>query len=410
MNELKKDQEEKVVGTLLTSPEYLDSVPYLIPDYFEDEGAMFIFSKILELREDNKEITALSVYKAIGDDEYIDYISRLSSDPVGKRLFNRYAKDIYESGKKKYLKEKITEITETSENPDEEIASVLDKMKVKEDVERDYFTETLEKLQWKMNHPNAIYGIKSGIEKFDELTNGFNNGGLYICAGRSSMGKSAFMTSVVSSIEKECGVGIISLEMTATELINRVACIRTKIPYWIIDRGRANNTQFDSFAESVMSLKKLYIDDRGGLTCAQVCAKIRVMVTQNNCKIVFVDHCGLIKVSDKGNLAHEIGKTTSALKSLAKELNIPIVLLCQVNRGVEGEKDKRPRLSDLRDSGRIEEDADCVFFMYRDEYYNPTSDKTRYEKAEVLVLKNRNGACGIINCVFDNQLMKFYEG
>lgn len=409
MDQLKKEQEEKVVGTILTHPEYLDSVTYLLPDYFEDEITRFVFSKIMEVKNSGNEVTAIKVYKSINDESYAEYLSQISTAFLPKRLFNRYAKEIYEYGKNGYLKNKLLEITETSDNPVEEIVSVLDKIKTKEDVERDYFTETLEKLQWKINHPSDVFGIKSGIQRFDDLTNGFNNGCLYVCAGRSSMGKSAFMTSVVSSIEKEYGVGIISLEMTATELINRIACIKTKIPYWIIDRGKANNSQFDLFADAVTNLKKLHIDDRGGLSCEQVCAKIRDMVIQKGCKIVFVDHCGLIKVSDKGNLAHEIGKTTSALKALAKELNIPIVLLCQVNRGVEGEKDKRPHLSDLRDSGRIEEDADCVFFMYRDEYYNPTSEDTRYEKAEILVLKNRNGACGIVNCTFDNKLMKFYE-
>ena len=405
--DLQNYEEKVLLGTILFKPDFLERVSFLIPEYFEDDMHRAMFEKILELRDSGKEITPLNVYKAIGVNP--EYIADVSSQMTTKSVASRYAKDIFDSGKKKYLREKLTQITRESDNVDDEIASVLEKVKNFEEPQKDFLTETLETLQWKMKNPNKVYGIQSGISEFDEKINGFNGGCLYVCAGRSSMGKSAFMTSCISKIEKEVPVGIISLEMTSKELVNRICCIRSRIPYWVIDRGKSTEEQFDRFAEEVMNTKKLFIDDRGGLNCNQICSKITQMVKENGCKIVFIDHCGLIKVSDKGNLAHEIGKATSAIKSLAKELDIPIVLLCQVNRGVEDKKDMRPQLSDLRDSGRIEEDADCVFFLYRGAYYNTEKEPTRYEDAEIIIQKNRNGANGFIKCHFDNQLMYFYK-
>lgn len=138
-------------------------------------------------------------------------------------------------------------------------------------------------------------------------------------------------------------------------------------------------------------------------------AQIRRFVATNKCDIVFIDHLGIIEFDDKLNRAHAIGKVTAALKSLAKELDIPVVSLCQVNRGVEGKESKRPRLSDLRDSGRIEEDADCVVFLYRPEYYNPTRNSKDAESAELIISKNRNGECRIVKCTFNGPFMMFTD-
>ena len=407
MENLQTYEEQTLIGSIMFNPDILEKIPKLIPEYFEEESHRVIFGKIQELYNEGKEITPLNVYKRVK--QIPEYIAELSGMMIGKSVAIRYGRDIYENGKKRYLKEKVSEIAQNSENPDEDIANILDRIRTPEEKNQDYISETLNTLQRKKKNPGSIFGIKSGIKGLDELTNGFSKGGLYVCAGRSSMGKSAFMTSCIAEIEKNAPVGVISLEMTAMEIVTRVCCVRKGIPYWVIDKGKASSNQFDSFAEEALNLKKLIIDDRGGLNCVQVCAKIKEMVKEKGAKIVFIDHCGLIKITGTGNLAHEIGKTTSALKSLAKELEIPIVLLCQVNRGVEGEKDKRPKLSDLRDSGRIEEDADCVFFMYREDYYKHETVKKRYENAEILVWKNRNGACGIVKCVFDNQVMKFYD-
>lgn len=413
MEDVKLYEEQCVIGRILVSPEMLDELPNLEPEYFTNEANKNVFSSIKKLYNNGKEITPLSVFKDAGKD-FGNYIVELSSMFPPKNVVRRYSKEIAEKGKNLWMSAKVKEIMEKSNVDDVDISTEIKNIqlpKSDEDV-ADFKESLLKKLEWKMNHKDERSGIQSGLCSFDDATNGFNKGLLYICAGRSSMGKSAFMTSIVSKIEKSHKVGIVSLEMTKEELATRVCSINTNIPYWVIDRGQTTAEQFDRVYDSTQRLTNLVIDDRGGKNCSQVCSTIRKMVA-GGCDIVFIDHIGIIQVDSRGNLAHEIGKITASLKTLAKELNIPIVALCQVNRGVEGEKDKRPKLSDLRDSGRIEEDADCVFFLYREEYYHPVKDSSgktnRYEKAEVIIQKNRNGACTNIKCNFDNQLMKFYE-
>ena len=154
-----------------------------------------------------------------------------------------------------------------------------------------------------------------------------------------------------------------------------------------------------------MSLKNITISDKGGLNRAQVIALVRQMVKRNKCKIVFIDHLGLVQVSDKGNLAHEIGKTTALLKSIAKELDIPIVCLCQINRSVENGANRIPSMSDLRDSGRIEEDSDCIILLYREGYYQekpPEGEDVKY-----IIAKCRNGKRGSFNGKFFAEYMRF---
>ena len=410
MEDVRLYEEQCVIGRILSLPEILVELPNIEPEYFENGVNREIFSAIKKIVSEGRDVSALAVHKETGK-KYGGYLVELSSLFPPKKSVKRYAKDIVESGKNLWMAEKIKLIME---QPNANISEEIGKLQPPKDEEEetDFKKNLLKTLEWKMQHKNERDGIQTGIKTFDETTNGFKKGLLYVCAGRSSMGKSAFMTSVISEIEKKNKVGIVSLEMTKEELATRVCSIRTNIPYWVIDRGQTTNEQFDRVYETTERMNNLVIDDRGGKNTVQVCTTIRKMVSEG-CKIVFIDHIGIIQVDSKGNLAHEVGKITASLKSLAKELDIPIVALCQVNRGVEGEKDKRPKLSDLRDSGRIEEDADCVFFLYREEYYHPvkTPDgkQNRYENAEILIQKHRNGACCKIPCHFDNQLMRFYE-
>lgn len=246
-------------------------------------------------------------------------------------------------------------------------------------------------------------GISTTIPDLDDKINAFQKGRLYIVGARPSMGKSAFMCSLVERIEKEQNVGIISLEMNTAELKQRIACLRSDIRHWKIEKGKCTNDEFDAYARALTSIRNVRINDKGGLDRYNICSIIRNMVKKYGCKIVFIDHLGLIKTETKGNLAHEIGEDTKALKSLSKELGIPIVCLCQLNRSIEKEKTKRPTLSDLRDSGRIEEDADCVILLYRENYYNENAGL----EAEYIVSKCRNGKCGKAIGSFEPEYMRW---
>ena len=411
MDDLKQYQQISLLSILLNHPEVFDECQGIKKEYFDDE-----FSDIFEfmLEEHNKgiEISPYGIIKQLGQDK-TEIVKAMMTCHTVIQEKNRIIKLMKQEGQQTYALRKIKSIIENSEG--KMFYDVYEKLSEIEpyskESEKDYKNLSLKRLEERMNRGGQIAGITTGIKEFDETINGFNNGCLYICAGRSSMGKSAFMTSAISNIEKRHKVGIISLEMTGEEIYNRICAVRIEVPYWVIDRGRTNDYQFERYANEITGIKNIKMFDKGSQNQYQICAIIRNMV-KDGCEMVFIDHLGLIQVEEKGNLAHNIGKITSALKSIAKELEIPIVCLCQVNRAADSQEDKRPSLKDLRDSGRIEEDADCVFFIYRDEYYNPIVDEkgnqNRYEKASVLIEKNRNGACKIINCNFDNQLMKFY--
>lgn len=412
MDDLKQYQQISLLSILLYHPEVFEECQEIKPEYFDDELSE-IFRFMMDRHNNGFEIAPYDIIKKIGEEKKEIVRSIVCCHTVVQEK-NRIIKLMKQEGQQTYALRKIKKIIEDSEG--KMFYDVYEKLSEIEpyskEEEKDYKNLSLKRLEERMNQGGRIAGIITGIKDLDETINGFNKGCLYICAGRSSMGKSAFMTSSISNIEKTNKVGIISLEMTGEEIYNRICSVRTGIPYWVIDRGRTNEIQFDKYADEISKIKKIKMFDKGSQNQYQICAIIRNMV-KDGCEIIFIDHLGLIQVEEKGNLAHNIGKVTSSLKSISKELEIPIVCLCQVNRAADSQEDKRPSLKDLRDSGRIEEDADCVFFIYRDEYYNPIVDangnQNRYEKASVLVEKNRNGACKIINCNFDNQLMKFYE-
>jgi len=413
MVDVKLLQQAKLLSAILFDTKAMNDCTDIKPTYFSEKGYGDLFKFFQDCYENGLEITPSKVIDKFGN-EVKEFLGSLIGITPTKKELKQIIKCLKQDGQRTQAIESMKSIVEKSKDPLFDVFKAISELEPYEQEElKDFKQSTLKRLDDRMKSKGKLGGIASGIDDFDETINGFNNGCLYVCAGRSSMGKSAFMTSIVAHIEKYVPVGIISLEMTGEELYNRVCAVRTRIPYWVIDRGRATDAQFDKVASALSEINQLKIYDKGGLNAYQVCSKIRQMVKEG-CKIVFIDHLGLIRVDDRGNLAHNIGKITSALKSLAKELEIPIVVLSQVNRVAENQEDKRPTLKDLRDSGRIEEDADCVFFLYRDEYYNPieTADgkQNRYEQAEILVEKNRNGACNNnLKCHFDNQTMTFYK-
>ena len=274
-----------------------------------------------------------------------------------------------------------------------------------------------------------IVDVVSGIEPLDEATGGFRKGNLYILAGRPGMGKSAFVSTVINnSILKGFTSGLVSLEMTSNQFLTRVACLRSGIAYWKIDKGSTLPDEYTLFAAALSEIEGLKMTDVSGLNFSKIRSLARKWVKRDKIKILFVDHIGLADLGDMKNKRSDqaIGDFTKALKIMAKDLDIPIVAVCQLSRNVERRENKRPMLSDLRDSGRIEEDADVILFLYRAEYYlkdmKPAEGAYDYKqnydvwvnstvsakgKAELIIAKNRHGEIKTIPCQFDAELMEF---
>ena len=398
---LNPEIEQKILARFLDKNDEINNYPDLKPEHFVYEQNKVIFERMLKANENSKPFVMRTLCEKPEEKEYLNSL-------VTKGCFGKVDKDIallIEESNKYNMLTKADELLIEAEEKDVDVATRLSEISTVDIIQKvdDSPEAMLRELEKKMKNGDSV-GIKTGISKIDDSINNLQKGRLYIVGARSGMGKSAFMCSIVENIEKTHNVGIISLEMKTTELKQRIACIRGNIEHWKIEKGRCEK-EFDRYADSLMSIKNTIIDDRGGLNRNQVLAKIRQFVKKAKCEVVFIDHIGLVQVDDKGNLAHEIGKVTALLKSIAKELNIPVVCLCQINRASEKDSSKRPKLADLRDSGRIEEDADCVILLYRDGYYE--KEPQPVEPCEYIIAKCRNGRRGVIDGTFRGEYMKF---
>lgn len=397
-----EDIEQALLSRFIFNPDEMFECPELESKHFVFEIHQTIFNTLVKIRNSFIPVTPKNIADESGID-CLNYLMKLVDINSTVKAKEQYKYLIEETEKYNTLVS-LDELSKRAEaDKSVDLFGELSNLSMKETKLYDYVSneQMLFDLQERMK--NGITGISTTIPDLDDSINAFQNGRLYIVGARPSMGKSAFMCSLCERIELNHKVGIISLEMNTSELKQRMACIRGNIKHWKIEKGKCSGEEYDEYAKALSSIKNTVIDDKGGLNRNQVAAIIRNMVKKSKCDIIFIDHLGLIKVNYGSNLAHEIGENTSMLKSLSKELQIPIVCLCQINRSVEKEKEKIPSTSDLRDSGRIEEDADCVILLYRDNYYIPEAPPT----ARYIIGKCRNGKTGNVKGTFDSELMKW---
>ncbi len=267
----------------------------------------------------------------------------------------------------------------------------------------------LEELYSRQAH---ITGVPSGFADLDNLTAGFQRGNLIIVAARPSMGKTAICLNMAQNIaiREKMGVAIFSLEMPKEDLAQRFLCSEARIDGQRLKTGHLQESDWPRLARAmnVLSEAPVFIDDTGNVSVMEVRSKARRLKSKNpNLGLIIIDYLQMMRGNPifKGDRNQEITEISRQLKALAKELNIPIVALSQLNRSVESRQDKRPMLSDLRESGSIEQDADLVMFIYRDAYYNKLSDAQN--RTEVIIAKHRNGPVGTVNLVFLSQYATF---
>lgn len=296
-----------------------------------------------------------------------------------------------------------------------------------------------------VNSNRTISGVASGFDDLDSCLGGFNKSDLIILAGRPSMGKTALAINIAYNVaenklnseklnnNKKEGTGVIffSLEMSAEQLSTRMLSSATGVPAWDIKKGNINQDKIDIFADfyNKMENMELYIEETPNITSQQIKHKVRKMQIHHNIGLIIIDYLQLMSndAHNKNNInsnnrVQEISAITRQLKNIARELDIPIIVLSQLSRAVEQRDDKRPQLSDLRDSGSIEQDADIVMFVYREAYYKarqePRKDTPEHDnwqeemnkisnKAEIIVAKHRNGPIATIQLYFDSKLTRF---
>lgn len=304
-----------------------------------------------------------------------------------------YARQVAEMGERRRVREAGQRIAlcESYSAAQALLADVRPQQSARLKSAKDGLTEMVDALQRRYDATGDVSGIHTGVESLDALTSGWQPGNLVVLAARPGMGKSAFALQAAMAAGRSL---FFSLEMTAGELMERAVANVGQLPHrWLRFPKDAPDyalSQITAASREVAALP-LLLDDSVGLSVDGICARTRQVHLEEPLKLVIVDHLGLISREGKHD-ASELGAITAQLKRLAKETNTTVILLCQLNRGLEGRPDKRPQLSDLRDSGRIEEDADVVIALYRDEYYAPDGPLAGY--LEIIIRKNRSGEQG----------------
>ena len=264
-------------------------------------------------------------------------------------------------------------------------------------------------------NPDPITGLRTGFKELDNMTAGLQPSSLNVLAARPSMGKTAFALTIGQAVALREGttVGIFSLEMSAVQLVMRMLCSEARVDMSRVRNGQLSDRDFQRLADTAgkMSEAKIFIDDAAEMTVMELRSRARRLMAEHDLGLVVIDYLQLMQGYSRGgggeNRQQEISNISRGLKALARELDIPVLVLSQLSRAVESRPNKRPMLSDLRESGAIEQDADLVMFIYRDEYYDPHSEKQGV--AEIILGKQRNGPVGTVELQFHNAHVRFND-
>lgn len=417
------DAEQSVIGAVLIKSSAMDEIGSLKPDHFYVAAHREIYRVMLDMVVAGKQIDVITLAESIGDKGLDDvtgglsYIAEIAHNVPSAANVKHYAEIVQAKSIERQLLAACAEIgsavrsngtTKDKLNKAQSlIMAISESRQAKQSrLISDALNDYVATLERRMAGENR--GLSTGISTLDErLGGGLQDGNLVIIAGRPSMGKSAFSNTIAVNVAKDGHTAaIMSMEMTEFEQIDRVVATLGRVSLQDVIDAKLSGDSGDRIFAAVGQLRDLplVIDDEAGLSVIEVMAKARQIKRKNGLKLLVVDALGLMDY-DPNKMVSELGQITKTLKAFAKEMNIPVILLCQLSRKCEDRNDKRPILSDLRDSGNIEQDADVVMMLYRDEYYRPdTPDKGI---AECLVRKNRQGTTGTTPLVFIGNQTRF---
>ncbi len=434
------EAEQACLGVMLFSPSVVPYVlEFLNEEDFYDERHKLIFNAIYQLYDAGTLIDAVTVSERLEATNKLlraggkEYLSRLLENIPSYSNVSAYVKIVLNRAILRSLlnaSRKIIDLIYESDKDDiEKICDESERLifdvthrRMRSDYKliTEIIAETLAGIDRIHKAKHVYTGLPTGFTEFDDKTSGLQNGDLIVIAARPSMGKTAFALSVAANVahvknkqsqsSQNC-VLIFSLEMSFQELALRMLSSESRIDMQRIRKGDIREGEWKDLSDAAGELSKMLIlvDDTPAISLNEIRAKARRVKSRYNLKLVIVDHLQLVTTSDSNKLVinrnAEISYISRSLKALAKELNIPILVLSQLSRAVENRADKRPILSDLRESGAIEQDADVVAFLYRDSYYNKESKEGN--KTELIIQKQRNGPTGIVEIAFLSNIVRF---
>jgi len=426
------EAERAVIGALLLDDEYVMRVAEIIrPEDFYFIPHQLVYQAILTIKQQLKRIDLVTLQDELakqGDLEKIGgivFLVSLQEDIPAVGLVEQHATIIKE---KSVLRELIRSasgiITECYTQDNKNIDAVLDnaektifqisnKRADQSFVQLNiWLKKTFQHLSSIKSHSKGVTGIPTGYEKLDEMTSGFQKGDLIVVAGRPSMGKTGIALGLAGHAAAEgATVGFFSIEMPAEQLSLRLLSSESEIPHHNIRNATITSEEWVELTNVAARLAdmKLFIDDSPMLNLMDLRAKARKLKADHGAQLLVIDYLQLIHGTRHFENRHqEVSEVSRSLKALAKELDIPIVALSQLSRAVDSRMDKRPILSDLRESGAIEQDADLIMFLYRDVVYNPETENPA--SAELIIGKQRNGPTGTVHLTFVRELTKFIDG
>ncbi|MEM9318515.1 MAG: replicative DNA helicase [Pseudomonadota bacterium] len=457
------EAEQQLLGAILSTNQVMDRIDdvQLKPAHFYDPVHGDIYAKCVARISGGQPTDATTLKSALADHDGLkalggaEYLLRMQLSAVATTAAKEYARLIHDLALRRELIDLGRRVSDRAQSqreelrPDDQIVtaeSELFQLAESGTANRGFqpflaaLTDAVETAEAAYNRSGQLAGMSTGLIDLDKILGGLHNSDLLILAGRPSMGKTSLATNIGFAVAKayrrgaENGqaadggvVGFFSLEMSAAQLAQRVLSEAAEVPSELIRRGDLNQDEFKRYLKAAQELETcpLYIDDTPALQIAQVAARARRLKrSPQGLHLLIVDYLQLLRANtNKDNRVNEISEITQGLKAIAKELNIPVIALSQLSRQVESREDKRPQLSDLRESGSIEQDADTVMFVYRGEYYKEREkpgeenleamskwqeDMDRlHGKAEIIVGKQRHGPVGNIELSFDGRFTKF---
>ena len=425
------EAEEAVLGAILVNPETLAKVSdTLLPKSFYKPAHRYIYEAMLQLFNNNDNIDVLNYSGKLESVGGRAYINDLVENTITTSNIAYYAKIIQEKAVKRALINAGSEIvskgydlepSDRSLEQAEKLIFDIGSSKATADLKhvKDLVLDTWDNIEYRFNHKDELSGLRTDFTELDNMMSGLHRSDLIILAARPAMGKTAFALNIAQNvaIKEQVPVCIFSLEMSASQLVQRMLCSYAEVDAQRLKTGNMLQQDLDKLAMAMndFSQAPIYIDDTSGCTLTDIRTKCRRLKTQQkDLGLIVIDYLQLMEGGGKDDRLQQISAISRGLKILAKELDVPIITLSQLSRAVEGRNDKRPMLSDLRESGSIEQDADIVMFIYREDYYNKgESEEEENVKAsskglsEIIIAKHRNGPVGTVKLLFQGNITKF---
>ncbi len=423
------DAEQSVIGAIFLEPDALVTAAEIIrPDDFYRRAHRIIFETMLTLSDRGEPIDIVTVSEELSATKQIEnvggitYIAEIAERVPTAANVEHYAKIVEEKALLRRLISTATDVIEDSYTREDAVEDVLAEAerKMMQVSSRkntgdfrhigDVLIETFENIETLFHSDGEITGIPSGFDSLDQMTAGFQRNDLIIVAARPSVGKTAFALNIAQNVATKTNykVAIFSLEMGADQLVQRMLCAEGGIDAQVLRTGKLTDGDWKKLmiATGNLSNAGVYIDDTPGVRVNEIRAKCRRLKQEHGLDMVVIDYLQLIMGSGRQgeNRQQEVSEISRSLKGLARELEIPVIALSQLSRSVEQRQDKRPMLSDLRESGSIEQDADIVSFLYREDYYDKEAENNIIE---IIIAKQRNGPTGTVELAFVKEYNKF---